>query len=88
MEAFFPRSGFGQGAPKAPAKRRRVPPEAGNVKMRAVLDEIRSLGTTLRHTIDGEGSAGGCVEKSADDLSLKTKGSAFRMACGGLSFRR
>jgi len=27
--------------------------------LRAVLDEIRSVGTTLRHTIDGEVAFGG-----------------------------
>jgi len=43
----------------APAKRRRVPPEAGKVKMGAVRDEIRSLGITLRQAIDGEVAFGG-----------------------------
>ena len=50
MEAFFPRSGFGQGAPEGAREA---------AALRAVLDEIRSVGTTLRHTIDGEVAFGG-----------------------------
>jgi len=85
MEAFFPRSGFGQGAPKAPAKRRRVPPEAGNVKMRAVLDEIRNLGTTLRHAIDGEVAVGGWMRnysvRPIADLACKWHHVALSGGC-------